>query len=238
MEVIMRHTLSLAFSFTAVTLCGCIEEKKVETVSTVKAVEYDVQKTNPPVLTVKATGEVKSLGYTDAKLTRTVHKEQPPHGIQDYTLTAVPPSGVAGQAISEITAEDRWENFEKDAPWLKGVRIKGIAAGEKLVWIKADAVVKHGEATGKAKVGQIVEIQIQYPVVPPFPSDFEVQIDGKTIPHSESTGAVLVGGQPVVGVNLNCIRFPVKTGGKQAVTVKYKRGNDTLTTDVKLDVSK
>lgn len=234
----MNLILPVAFGFLATSFNGYNEEKKMETVPQIKAVEYDVSKTNPLSLTVKVTGEVKSLGYTEPKLTRVTYVKPPADGVQDYTMTAIPPDGPSGQALSEVSAEDTWTNFEKNAPWLKGVRIKGIGQGEKVVWIKSDVVVKNGETTGKAKVGQIVEIQVQYPVVPPFPSDFEVKIDGKTVPLSETSAPVLVNGRPVTGAGLKCVRFPVETNGQLTVTVNYKRGNDKLTTDVKLDVSK
>lgn len=206
------------------------------TVPTIKSVEYEIQKTNPPSLTVKATGEVKSLGFSEPKLTRTKHPKPPADGIQDYSLTAKPPVEPTGQALSEVSAEDTWPNYEKDAPWLRGIRIKGVGAGEKLVWIKADVNLKPGGKALKAKVGQIVEVQVQYAVAPPFPSDFKVEIGGKEISHSESQAPVLIGGVPVVGSSLICIRFPVTQKGSQKAMIQYQHGGPAKI-EVKLEVA-
>lgn len=234
----MNRILTVVMSMFVATSVCCADEKKPMTVPDVKYVEFDVLKTNPPTLLVKVTGEVRSLGFTNPELTRATYVAPPKDGVQDYTLTAVPPKEAAGQAITEVSAEDAWKNFAKDAPWLKGIRIKGIGTGVKLVWIKADVTITNHQNKAKAKVGQIVEIQIEYGVFPPFPSDYEVIIGGKVIPHSEMPGAVFINGQAVVGASMNCLRFPIVTEGKQLVTVNFKRGKQKTTSEVEIEVIK
>jgi hypothetical protein len=77
-------------------------------------------------LTVMASGEVPTAGFTGPTLTRVTYIKQPADGIQDYTFRAVPPDGVAAQVISHVEASDTW----KDMPaWVKGVRIHGAGDG-------------------------------------------------------------------------------------------------------------
>ncbi|QDT02390.1 Tyrosinase [Rubripirellula lacrimiformis] len=55
----------------------------------------------------------------------------PQDGYQIYQLTSVPPAGPATTQITTVTATDSWINFEKEAPWLRGVRVLGVGDGVK-----------------------------------------------------------------------------------------------------------
>lgn len=99
------------------------------TVTPVLKVEIAIQEINPPNLVVTATGEVRTGGWSGAKLTRKKYDTPPKDGIQDYTLTAVPPEGFATLAFETVMASDTWKAYTKDAPWLKGIRIHGEGKG-------------------------------------------------------------------------------------------------------------
>ena len=107
------------------------EEKKPKgvTVKQILEVTYAIQKTDPPSLIVKVVGQVPSGGYQDVKLTRVKHAKPPKDGIQEYMLTAVPPDGFGIQVISKVTAQDTWKKYKKEAPWIKGIRVKGEGTG-------------------------------------------------------------------------------------------------------------
>ena len=92
-------------------------------------VQTELQTVNPPNLVVTVTGQVPTGGYAKPKLVRVVHATPPEDGIQDYVLLAVPPSGIATQVVSEVKAADQWKGYEKEAPWLKGIRVHGVDDG-------------------------------------------------------------------------------------------------------------
>ena len=92
-------------------------------------VAFAIEEIAPPNLVVTVSGQVPTGGYEKAKLVRVVYATPPDDGIQDYVLFAVPPSGFATQVISEVKAADRWKGYEKEAPWLKGIRVHGVDDG-------------------------------------------------------------------------------------------------------------
>jgi len=102
--------------------------------------------------------------------------------------------------------------------------------------IKADVIVKHDATAGKAKAGEAVGIDVQYPVVPPFPTDFTVTVDGKKVKFDQRKTPVTVNGKPVVGVSNNTVYFKVEGKGKQKVVIEYKKGDDKLKREVELEV--
>jgi hypothetical protein len=104
---------------------GMAEEKPVEPATIKKVVSAKLEVTKE-TLTVTAVGEVPTGGYTAPTLIRVTYIKQPDDGIQDYTLRAVPPDGVAAQVISQVTASDKWPAVPK---WVKGVRIHGAGDG-------------------------------------------------------------------------------------------------------------
>lgn len=101
------------------------EEKPPQpvTIKKVASAKLSVEKMS---LTVTAIGEVPTGGYTKPTLTRVEYFKKPDDGIQDYTFEAVPPTGVATQVISQVTASDKWPSYPG---WLKGVRIHGVGDG-------------------------------------------------------------------------------------------------------------
>ena len=113
------------------------DEKKPrnpQVVPKILKVDLIIDKTNPTSLIVNVIGQVNTGGYQDVKLVRMVNVTPPEDGIQNYTLTAIPPSGFATDALAKVKASDMWKDFAKDAPWLKGVRINGTGKG---VMVKA-----------------------------------------------------------------------------------------------------
>jgi hypothetical protein len=102
-------------------------------VKKITKVRYGIEKQEPPVLVVHAWGEVPSGGWTGVDLVRVRYVTPPADGIQDYELKAVPPTGPAIQVISTVDDGDRWERFSTEAPWLKGIRVRGEGTGVKEV---------------------------------------------------------------------------------------------------------
>lgn len=113
---------------------GGQERKKAEPhiVKKITKVEYAFLERRPPVLEVTAYGEVPTSGYDPDKvlLTRVLYITPPDDGIQDYTLTAVPPGGIVNPVISTVKGVNKWE---APAKWVKGVRIHGVDDGVKVV---------------------------------------------------------------------------------------------------------
>lgn len=101
------------------------EEKPPQPVTIKKVVSAKLS-TEGKSLTVTAVGEVPTGGYTKPTLTRVQYFKQPDDGIQDYTFEAVPPTGIATQVISQVTATDKWRSLPG---WVKGVRIHGVGDG-------------------------------------------------------------------------------------------------------------
>ena len=83
-------------------------------------VRLSFNKTRPPEFVVAADGRTRTGGYTSPTLTRRIYIDQPQDGVQDYDFEAVPPSGMATQQLTPITARDVWP----DPPsWLRGARV-------------------------------------------------------------------------------------------------------------------
>ena len=82
---------------------------------------------------VTATGTVPTGGWSGAKLTRRDTKKAPADGVYEYDLTAVKPSGIAIQVISEVKATDRWKTPPAD---IKGVKVYGVGEGAKTVKVE------------------------------------------------------------------------------------------------------
>jgi hypothetical protein len=101
---------------------------------------------------------------------------------------------------------------------------------------KADVTIKDKAKTGSAKVGQLVEFQVQYPVVPPFPTDFKLTVNGKEMKHEARTTPVLRDGRPVVGVQNKSLYARFEEAGMKKVVIEWKKGDDTSKREVELDV--
>lgn len=96
-------------------------QQEPELVASVIRADVNLSKSMPPILTVMATGEVPTGGWSDAELSAAVYIDPPADGIQDYDFNARRPSGQVTQAFEQIEAESSWED---PAQWIRGVRIK------------------------------------------------------------------------------------------------------------------
>lgn len=97
-----------------------------QVVKKILKVEYTFEKIAPPNLVVTVEGQVNTGGYTNVTLKRATYVTPPKDGIQDYTLYATPPDGIALQVISTVTAKDTWKAYPA---WVKGVRVRGVDGG-------------------------------------------------------------------------------------------------------------
>lgn len=101
-------------------------------IKTITKLNLEIQEIAPPNLVVVATGEVPTGGWKNARLVR-VHYDKPPaDGVQDFILMAEKPTGIVTQVISEVTARYTIKGYEKELPWIKGVRIHGVDRGTML----------------------------------------------------------------------------------------------------------
>ena len=92
--------------------------------------EFDKDKKK---LTINATGQVPTGGWTGAKLSPRKAAKAPADGVYEFDLTAVRPDGIVTQVISKVKASHTWENPPAD---LKAVKIYGEGKGVKTVEVK------------------------------------------------------------------------------------------------------
>lgn len=114
-------------------------------VTKITDIKYSIERKSEPTLIVTALGQVPTLGWTKATLVRRIYIQPPPDGIWEYDLYATPPSGVAAQAISSISARNDWQNFDESL--VKGVRVFGEGNGvmEKRFDEEPPATARNGE---------------------------------------------------------------------------------------------
>jgi len=80
-----------------------------------------IEKSNPPILKITATGLVNCSGWSGGTLVPYRYIVFPEDGIQDFSFEADRPDGVAAQVISPIeAAELAWQMYNGV---LKGVRV-------------------------------------------------------------------------------------------------------------------
>jgi hypothetical protein len=113
------------------------KDNKQQFVKTIVSVDFKIEESNPPTLVVMATGQVSSGGYSGTKLARATYVQPPADGIQDYQLVTVPPTEPSIQVISQVNATDRWKGYDKEAPWLKGIRVHGVGEGVMVKMLRA-----------------------------------------------------------------------------------------------------
>jgi hypothetical protein len=94
-------------------------------------VQCTIQQQQQPILVVTVQGEMPPKGYQEPQLTRRRYTQPPADGMQEYDFTAVTPDGVEKKIIKQPEATDKWVDYAHEAPWLKGVRIYGVADGIK-----------------------------------------------------------------------------------------------------------
>ncbi len=70
----------------------------------VVGLRVEILKSNPPTIHVKATGEVPTTGWANARLAM-----RPPgivpNGLMEFDMYATPPSGISQPTVSYVTAE-------------------------------------------------------------------------------------------------------------------------------------
>ena len=108
------------------------EKKGGELLKTVIDVKY-AWDDNKKGLTITATGQVPTGGWKDAKLVLRATKEAPKDGIYEFDLTAVRPTGIVTQALSKVTAIEKWATPPAD---LKGIKVNGVGDGAKTIKIE------------------------------------------------------------------------------------------------------
>lgn len=108
------------------------EKAKGELLKTVinATAEFDKEK---KTLTIEAVGQVPTGGWKDAKLKKKETKEAPKDGIYEFELTAIRPTGIVTQALSKVTATEKWENPPGD---LRQIKILGAGESTKTVKIE------------------------------------------------------------------------------------------------------
>jgi hypothetical protein len=105
-----------------------------QTVPTVDSIRCSIT-ASPASLVVTVDGEVNTGGWTSPTLAPRTYVAPPTDGIWEYDFRAVPPSGMATQALSPISASHTWADYP--AAGLKGIRVFGVDAGVKEIPITA-----------------------------------------------------------------------------------------------------
>lgn len=100
----------------------------IERVNRIINVEVELDKSDPPNLTVTARGEVEYGGWTNVTLLRreAVQIGYPADGYREYDLVANTPEGKVTQQLCEIEATHCWENVDEK---IQGVRVYGRGRG-------------------------------------------------------------------------------------------------------------
>ena len=95
------------------------EKSILQRIYRVDSVEAHLNKTNPPELVISVGGTVTTLGWSKGQLSPRVYVTPPTDGIYEFDFEAQPPSGMAGQVLSPISA-----NYSAEAPvGIKGVKV-------------------------------------------------------------------------------------------------------------------
>ena len=84
---------------------------------------------------MNAYGQVNTGGWTNPTLTPRTYIAPPTIGVWEYDLRAVPPSGIATQAITPISGSHTSANYPSAS--LEGIRVFGVDAGVKEIPITA-----------------------------------------------------------------------------------------------------
>ncbi len=83
-------------------------------------VQLSILKSDPPMLSITAAGNVTTGGWTNPVLIPYVYIVPPEDGMYEFDFSANRPTGIVIQAISPIAASTIMEEIPKE---LKGVRI-------------------------------------------------------------------------------------------------------------------
>jgi len=90
-------------------------------VPTVVSLDLNTSEADPQVLSILATGEVPTTGWSDGTLVKYEYFIFPLDGIQEYDFVANPPSGGSGQVISRIPGIA----VQDKPPELRGIKVYG-----------------------------------------------------------------------------------------------------------------
>jgi hypothetical protein len=112
---------------------GSPEATTATTVPTIVSVTCTIQKSAPPQLIVVANGEVPTGGWSGETLNRRTYVSAPADSIWEYDFMATPPSGMATQVITPVTAQDTWAYPQS----IVGIRVYGEGSGTKEVRLTA-----------------------------------------------------------------------------------------------------
>ena len=127
----MRFVLAVVVA--ALALSASAEDKKDakkgEVLKTITNATYAFDK-DKKTLTVTATGQVPTGGWSGAALTPRLTTKAPKDGIYEYDLTAVRPTGIVTEALAKVKASHTWDNPPAD---IKGVTVYGEGAGAKTI---------------------------------------------------------------------------------------------------------
>ncbi|PLX38394.1 MAG: hypothetical protein C0606_09330 [Hyphomicrobiales bacterium] len=88
-------------------------------VYSVNSVCFYIQKSNPSILVLNATGLVSSAGWSAGSLVPHVYVQPPADGIQDFDFVGTPPSGNVAQVLLPFCGEGQMEM----ANWMQGARV-------------------------------------------------------------------------------------------------------------------
>lgn len=136
-------TVKVVSACVAVLVIACIGKKPdadaskepevtaAKTIPSVVNMKCAIVQSAPPQLRVIAEGEVPTGGWTSPALNRRVYVAPPADSIWEYDFVAIPPSGMATQVMTRISAEDTWPDYP--AQQIVGVRIYGEGGGIKQV---------------------------------------------------------------------------------------------------------
>jgi hypothetical protein len=96
-------------------------QQSAQPVYSVEHVHFTFLSLNGPrIVLITAYGTTNTSGWTLPRLQPYIYVQPPPDGIWDFVFVAEPPSGIALDVISHITATYVWTLGEKD---FRGVRI-------------------------------------------------------------------------------------------------------------------
>lgn len=122
------------------------------------------------------------------------------------------------------------------------VRLGMVAACAALVFsvtcTGADVVVKDGEKSAKAKVGDVVEIQISNPALAKMKENFKAEASGKVLAKAVITDEVHKSpdGKPMAGGGYKSVKLKAESKGKAKVTVTWEQDGKKGTAEVDVTV--
>ena len=79
----------------------------------------EILKSNPPQLSVEATGTTRTSGWTNPRLEPRIYIQPPADGIYVFDFVADRPDGISNPAITPISATNKVTSPQ----WAKGVRV-------------------------------------------------------------------------------------------------------------------